>query len=263
MLVFVLMILIYGYSHYKKSVTYPPIQVELEADFLSDTYFLELSEQYDIIRSEHRKWYILDHSKAIASHAILTRMMDDLVENQELLHGHKHFHIFFATFDQHVKQLPYITKEIHYFRNELNKYSGAPEKLEDMIELAACGKWQLFSAKYHRYEVDEYDAAHNVKFISSDGRFEVVYNYETGEMITDPINMGTYNYAPGSILIWKYYKHHNYDKVPWKEWGNTDEVSFEEIKQRVTRHGSTEQKNSSDALEELIENKNLESLSCS
>ena len=89
---------------------------------------------------------------------------------------------------------------IHYFRNVLNQYGGAPEQLEAMTELVACGKWQLFIARYHRYEVSEYDAAHNVKFISSDDRFEVVYNVETGQIVNDPVNMGTYNYAPGSFI---------------------------------------------------------------
>ncbi|WP_211753627.1 hypothetical protein [Oceanobacillus limi] len=214
------------------NVIYPTVQVEIEADFLSEAYFSALSEQYDQIRSEHSKWYAWDHSEAIASHAILTRMMHDLLEKQEDLYGHKHFNLFFDTFDQHVKELPYITEEIHYFRNQLNEYGEAPKQLEEMVELAACGKWQLFSGKFHRYEVNDYDASYNEKFISADGRFEVVYNTETGQMITDAINMGTYNYAPGSIAPWKYYLHHKYDKVSWKKWGNTDQVSYEEIKQR-------------------------------
>lgn len=241
---------------------YPTIQIEPEGNFLTETYFSELSEQYDQIRSEYRKWYVLDHSKAIASHAVLTRMMEDLMDNQELLYGHVHDSLFFDKFDHYVKQLPNITEEIHYFRNELNKYGEAPGQLEEMIELAACGKWEVFSARYHRYEAEEYDSAYNVKFISSDGRFEVVYNTETGQMVTDSINMGTYNFAPGSIIPWKYYQHHKYDKVPWKKWGNTYQVSYEEIKKRENRHGTPEQEHSSDALEKFIESKTSESPSC-
>lgn len=258
----VLMISIFGYFLHQKNlnIIYPTVQVDIEADFLSDRYFTELSNQYNEIRSEHREWYVLDYSKAIASHAILTRMMDDLRENQELLYEHRHDKLFLDTFDQYVKQLPYITKELHYYRNELNKYGEAPERLEEMRQLAACGKWEVFSAKYHRYEVNEYDSAHNVKFISSDGRFEVVYNIETGQIVSDPINMGTYNYAPGSIIPWKYYQHHKYDKIPWKKWGNTEEVSYEEIEQRESRHGTQEQKDSSDQLEKLI--KKTKSPSC-
>ena len=253
---------IYGYHRLEKDFVYPIVPVAIKADFLSEAYFSELSEQYDQIRSEHRKWYIFDTSKAIASHAILTHMMHDLVENQKLLNGHKQFDLFFETFDQHVKQLPYITEEIHYFRNELNRYGEAPEQLEEMIELVACGKWQLFSARYHRYEVSEYDAAYNVKFISSNGRFEVVYHAETGQMVNDPVNMGTYNYAPGSIHPWKYYQHHKYDKVPWKKWGNTNQISYKEITKRQSRHGSTEQRKSTEELHNLIKNKMSDSQKC-
>lgn len=190
-------------------------------------------------------------------------MMNDLKENQELLKGHERFDLFFETFDQHVKQLPYLTEDIHYFRNELNLYGEAPERLEEMIELAACGKWQLFSARYHRYEVNEYDAAYNVKFISSNGRFEVVYHAETGQKVDDPVNMGTYNYAPGSFHPWKYYQHHKYDKVPWKKWGNTDQISYDEISERQSRHGTKEQKDSSNTIQQLIENNMQPLQSCS
>ncbi|MCG7344914.1 hypothetical protein MHZ92_12270 [Sporosarcina sp. ACRSL] len=252
----------YGYFRLIGSIIYPSVQVDIEADFLSEGYFSELSDQYNQIRSKHRKWYIFDNSKAIASHAILTQMMHDLVGNHELLIGHKQFDLYFETFDQHVKQLPSITEEMHYFRNELNRYGEAPKQLEEMIDLVACGKWKLFSSRYHRYEVSEYDAAYNVKFISSNGRFEAVYHAETGEIVNDPVNMGTYNYAPGSIIPWRYYQHHQYDKVPWKKWGNTNQVSYEEITQKQTRHGSMEQKDSSNALEQLIENKTRESQIC-
>lgn len=246
---------VYGYHQLEKDFVYPIVPVEVKAEFLSDAYFSELSVQYDQIRSKYRKWYIFDASKSIASHAILSHMMDDLVENQEFLNGHKQNDLFFETFDQHVKQLPYITEEIHYFRNELNRYGEAPEQLDEMIELVACGKWQLFSARYHRYEVSEYEAAYNVKFISSNSRFEVVYHTETGERINDPVNMGTYNYAPGSILPWKYYQHHKYDKVPWKKWGNTNQISYKEITKRQLRHGSTEQRKSTEELHNLIKSK--------
>ncbi|RHW38189.1 hypothetical protein D1B31_15370 [Neobacillus notoginsengisoli] len=253
---------IYGFHQLEKDFVYPIVPVAIKADFLSEAYFSELSEQYDQIRSDHRKWYVFDTSKAIASHAILTHMMHDLAENQKLLKGHKHFDLFFETFDQHVKQLPSITKEIHYFRNELNRYGKAPEQLEEMIELVACGKWQLYSARFHRYEVSEYDAANNVKFISSIGRFEVVFNIETGQMVNDPVNRGTYNYAPGGIHPWKYYQHHKYDKVPWKKWGNTNQISYKDITKRQSRHGSTEQRKSTEELQNLIKYKMSDSQKC-
>lgn len=252
----------YGYQRLAENIIYPVVPVNIEAGFLTEAYFSELLDQYEEVRSERRKWYILDHSKAIAAHAIIMRMIHDLQSHPEALYGHHHFDLFFETFDRHVRQLPYITEEIHYFRNKLNEYGEAPERLDQMIELAACGKWRLFSARYHRYEVSESDAAYHVKFVSANGRFEVVYHTETGQIVTDPVNMGTYNYAPGSFHPWKYYQHHRYDKVPWKRWGNTDQVSYAEIKQRKTRHGSIEQKNSTAELKQLINNKMSASPTC-
>ncbi|MCC3359139.1 hypothetical protein [Bacillus sp. REN16] len=261
-LISLFVVLTYGYHRLEKDFVYPIVPVEIKADFLSEAYFSELSEQYDQIRAEHRKWYLFDTSKAISSHAILTQMMQDLKDYENLLSGHKHFDLYFETFDQYVKQLPYLTEEIHYFRNELNRYGEAPEQLEEMIERVACGKWQLFSARYHRYEVSEYDAGYNVKFISANGRFEVVYHAETGQMVNDPVNMGTYNYAPGSLHPWKYYQHHKYDKVPWKKWGNTNQISYKEITKRKSRHGSAEQRNSIEELDNVIKNKMSDSQKC-
>lgn len=252
----------FGYRHFVENINFPDVNITIEADYLSEEYFSELATQYAQIRSGYSRWYRIDHSKAIASHAILTRMMDDLRNHPESLYGHTHFDLFFETFDRHVKQLPYITEKLHYFRNELNPYGEAPEQLDEMIKLAACGKWRLFSARYHRYEVPESDAAYHVKFISENGRFEVVYHTESGQLVTDPVNMGTYNYAPGSILPWKYYQHHQYDKVPWRKWGNTDQVSYQEIKQKKTRHGSTEQKKSTAKLQQVIKNNISEAPTC-
>lgn len=253
---------LFGYWRLAENVVFPTVSINIEADFLTEAYFSELSDHYDQIRLEHSKWYIFDHSKAIAAHAILIRMMHDLESHPEMLYGHRNFDLFFERFDRHVRQLPYVTEEIHYFRNELNRYGEYSEQLDEMIELAACGKWRLFSARYHRYEVTESDAAYHVKFISANGRFEVVYHTETGMVVTDPVNMGTYNYAPGSIHPWKYYQHHQYDKVPWKKWGNTNQMSYEEIKQRKTKHGSMEQKNSTAELEQAIEVKMQEAQTC-
>lgn len=242
-----------GYRHLTKNIIFPVMNASIETVFLSKEYFTELSEQYDKIRSEHRKWYIFDHSKAIAANAILMRMMKDLEDQPRALRNHKNFDLFFETFDRHVRQLPYITEELHYFRNELNQYGDAPAHLEEMIELAACGKWRLFGARYHRYEVSELDAAYYVKFISANGRFEAVYHTETGQIVTDPVNMGTYNYAPFSM--WKFYQHHQYDKVPWMKWGNTDQLPYKEISHRQSRHGTSEQKNNTHELQQLIKKK--------
>lgn len=202
LLIFIVFVVLFSFEQVNKTTVYPNIVLEVNSSFLSKEYFDELTLAYERIRSSNKKWYILNNSKAIASHAILTQMMSDLQVNQALLKEHELFNTFFYTFDFHVRQLPVMTEEIHYFRNQLNTYSGAPEQIEDMLNLAVCDKWQLFSGTYHRYKVDDYDAAYNVKFISSNGRFEAVYNIKTGSLIEDAVNMGTYNYAPGSIVPW-------------------------------------------------------------
>lgn len=258
----VFIISIYVYQRLEKSIVFSDIPIEISANFLTLEYFAEIQEEYNQIRSENQRWYLLSYAKAIASHAIIKKMMLDLLDNESLLYENEQFNMFFSTFDYHVKQLPYLPEDIHFFRNQLNQYSGAPNQLNDMIELAACGKWHPFSATYHRYEVNEYDAAYNMKFVSENGRFEVVYNTLSGELINDPINMGTYNYAPGSIVPWKYYQHYIYDKLPWKKWGNTNEVSYKEITARLSRHGSIEQKISHNELNTMINTKTNNIQSC-
>lgn len=126
-ILFVIIAITYAYQRLAENVKYPDILIEVEGEFLSEEYFAELSSQYKKIRTDHRKWYIVDFSKGIASHAILTRMMEDFREQKELLEGHPNDEQFFETFDQHVRKLPKLTKEIHYFRNELNPYGGAPD----------------------------------------------------------------------------------------------------------------------------------------
>lgn len=222
------------------------------SEFLSDDYFLELGELFDTVKKRNDTWYVFDGSKKIAAQSVLSRMMEDLEKNPDVLTDHKNFNRFFETFDKHIRELGGITQELHYFRNTLNAYSDAPENLDDMITLAAKGEWRLFSAKYHKYTNEGMNSALNVKFVSANGRFEAVYNTETGQMVVDPYNMGTYNYAPGSIHPIEYFKHHIYDKKPWKKWGNTEEVSYRDIVRLESGHGTDESKKNAEYIEKLI-----------
>jgi hypothetical protein len=174
-------------------------------EFLSDEYFNEIDRLFDQVQEENNKKWLPDKSNELAARAVLEKMMDDLGSNRNALkREHDNFERFFETFDENVGELDRlkdgkatkysITKRIHYFRNILNTYSGAPVKLDDMIELAAKDEWKLFMNKgtaYHRYNYGNIDGALNVKFLSADGRFEAVYNVGTGKMVTDPANMGT------------------------------------------------------------------------
>lgn len=231
---------------------------KVESEFLSDEYFEDLNVLFETAKLQNDKWYILDGSKKIAAEAVVNQMMDDLEKKPKVLEKHKNFNRFFETFDRYIRKLDTITERMHFFRNTLNSYSGAPDKLDDMINLAARGKWELFSAKYHRYNYKEINGALNLKFVSADGRFEAVYNGRTGEIVVDPANMGTYNYAPGSANPIKFYMHNKFDKKPWKRWGNIKDFSYENIIVLKSGHGTDEADNNYEEVEGLIKQKEEE-----
>jgi hypothetical protein len=124
-----------------------------------------------------------------------------------------------------------ISESEHYFRN---CFSRAPNKLSEMVELITEGKdnifgWRLLppgKSEYHMYGTD---GEYNLKFVSSNMHFEVVYN-KNGEKLTennDPINMGTFNYATNDAED----DHLVYDMRPYFKWNNT--VRAKEIADRT------------------------------
>jgi len=256
----IIILFLISYNEHK-SVWNPELlenTIEQKTEFLSDEYFYNLGELFEQVKNKNDEWYVFDGSKKTAAKAVITKMMRDLESNPGALSDHENFNEFFETFDEHIRKLDSITKEMHYFRNLLNSYSGVPASFDEMITLAARDEWKLFSAKYHRYNFEDVNGALNVKFISADGRFEVVYNTGTGEIVTDPANMGTYNYAPGSINPIEYYKHTKLDKVPWKKWGNIEGVSYQDILSLESKHASVEEKNNSKKVEKMIQQRKAE-----
>lgn len=219
--------------------------------FLSDEYFNELDKLYIRIKNEKGQ-------KGIAAQTVLNQMMDDLENNPDTLADHKNFKRFFEIFDKNIRESDIITERMHFFRNTLNSYSGAPIKLESMIDLAARDKWYLFSAKFHRYNYGDVNGALNVKFLSADSRFEAVYNTETGKIVTDPANMGTYNYAPGSFNPVMFYYHSKYDKDPWKKWGNIKGFSYKDIMSLKSGNGTAEAKKNNKKIEKWIKQRKEE-----
>ena len=109
-----------------------------------------------------------------------------------------------------------LNKEEHYFRNYLNR---APLNLETMLNNYSSSQWILMDPTKAAYHMYGDNGEFNIKFISTDGHFEAVYNRD-GILLTadnDPINMGTYNYAdPNKNPI----KHLEYDVNPYDQWGN-------------------------------------------
>ena len=106
-----------------------------------------------------------------------------------------------------------MTEEIHYFRNRLNK---GPKELE--LLLKEKDNWVLLTPDKSAFHMHGRDGIFNLKFISKDeGNFEVVYDKDN-KLVTNRINMGTYNFAnPEDIK-----GHEKYDLKPYYSWGNTE-----------------------------------------
>ena len=66
----------------------------------------------------------------------------------------------------------------------------------------------------------------NIKLVSSNGNYEAIYNKETGELVTDIRDIGTYNFIPSSAgknpleKIGYGIGHTGLDILPYAKWGN-------------------------------------------
>ena len=96
----------------------------------------------------------------------------------------------------------------HYFRNQYNK------PLPSTMRCAELWGWDgTVSAACHKFT-----SLDNVKYVSWDGYREAVYNKKTGKIVTNHMDMGTYNFWP-STKGWA--EHFAYDIFPWILWGNS------------------------------------------
>ena len=114
------------------------------------------------------------------------------------------------------------TPEEHYFRNNFDR---APATLDDMVATICNTEnepfhWRLLPISSTLYHMIGPNGEYNLKFLSRDGHFEVVYNL-AGQKLSatvDPQNMGTFNYSsPVDDLA----KHAKYDVDPYLNWKNT------------------------------------------
>jgi hypothetical protein len=167
-----------------------------------------------------------------ADNKVRSKLMDFIIDDT-IAHEHElekiknrdnqKFKRYYQKINQIVGNMTEINEKIHYFRNKLNV---APETLEDMVKEAQKGNWRLLppiQAAFHMNDHDKIDEPlKNLKFVSSDGYFEAVYDVN-GKLLTeenDPINMGTYNYiGPDDVK-----GHERLDVDPYYKWGNTEEV---------------------------------------
>lgn len=110
-----------------------------------------------------------------------------------------------------------ITKEQHFFRNELNlQFSWSTfETLNDRLPDNL--KWKELPPEQSAFH--KFGQVNNRKYVSACEHFEVVYtkeNYLVDESFS-AMNMGTYNYyGPAQAK-----KHTDIDVSPWGKWGNT------------------------------------------
>jgi len=124
-----------------------------------------------------------------------------------------------------------IYRDLHYFRNKLNRY---PATLGEMMRVGPRQRWELLLVEKSIFHMNitpfSDNGLKNLKFVCADGIFEPVYNHEgqACDENTDPVNMGTYNYAP-----------------PSDEWGHfwldvhpyTDDIISERFSNGVTSFG--------------------------
>ncbi len=114
------------------------------------------------------------------------------------------------------------TPKEHYFRNNFDR---APATLDEMVNTICNTEnepfhWRLLPISSTLYHMIGPNGEYNLKFLSRDGHFEVVYNLAGQKLSTtvDPQNMGTFNYSsPVDDLA----KHASYDVDPYLNWKNT------------------------------------------
>ncbi|WP_259786446.1 hypothetical protein [Aliiroseovarius crassostreae] len=114
-------------------------------------------------------------------------------------------------FSHHVSEFP--SKEEHYARNNLQS-GKIPDKqsgLSDSFERLPAGK-----SIFHMQGSTNGQANNtNSKFVSQDGSYEAVYD-QNGNLVTDSVNQGTYNFASLNDPI----GHLIRDIIPYIAWGN-------------------------------------------
>ncbi len=157
-----------------------------------------------------------DKVKEQGANAALQKIMGDF--DKELVnYDDPDYDILTDKINELVTSLDDITKEIHLFRNKLNR---APATLDEMYkinkELPKEFRWRMslpFTSLFHMFNRE---GVYNIKFVSPDGKFEAVYNKD-GVLLTQknsPLNMSSYNYADPHDL-----DHFKYDMMPAFIWG--------------------------------------------
>ncbi|MBD5485378.1 MAG: VWA domain-containing protein [Lachnospiraceae bacterium] len=140
-------------------------------------------------------------------------------------------------------------KDIHYFRNKLNR---APATREELI--AEKEKWELLRIEDSRYHIYGEDGVFNTKFISNDGegKYEGVYDKE-GMLLTeenDADNMGTYNYCGPSK---NFLLHGILDVATYGIWGNAEGYPAKDPRSKKDFYANQEAQDAYNKIKEQME----------
>lgn len=163
------------------------------------------------------------YAEKYGSRAALQKIMKDVDESSNPVgrNDYTDNRRLYETVSSFIGQIGHVDRSTHYFRNRLNR---SPETLEGLLrengEMPKIDQWRLACVKGSLYHMQGPDGIYNLKFLSSDGFCEAVYN-RAGILLTesnDPVNMGTFNYSAG---ISQENAHMQYDIVPYLQWGNT------------------------------------------
>ena len=119
-----------------------------------------------------------------------------------------------------------VSMEEHFFRNELNLEFSYDDLMKLNERLPENMQWGEVESDFHQHHT--VDGKKNIKYVSADGHFEMVYNgyNEIQNQYNNPDDMGTYNYySPTTEPV----QHGIYDVIPYLQYGNvytTDRVVF-------------------------------------
>ncbi len=103
-------------------------------------------------------------------------------------------------------------KRIHYGRNQYNV------DFPKTAEIAEDWNWETELAACHQNTVEPGEKP-NIKYVSPDGKREVIFDHTGNVVITADEDEGTYNYADPDLWL----AHLILDILPWIAYGNTPE----------------------------------------
>ena len=116
--------------------------------------------------------------------------------------------------DDKIRKIEEI-KTKHYSRNKNNPI------FPSVFDSDYFEEWDNgVSANCHQFTSED---KNNVKYVSADGIYEAIYD-NNGYLVTDPRDVGTYNFASP---IDEPIKHVIVDVLPWIVWGNSRDDSTE------------------------------------